>query len=240
MAEASSQGVESSKPIRVDCKPGFVPAPRCREVGEDHSSRRRVAAALKHSHPDTPPILASRPLAGQTSKISLFKLAPGRACLAAGHPAVARELLPHDFTLTERVRSTRHTVQTSRIEGALRRYHFCCAFPRVAPGRCYRLPCPLEPGLSSRARFLCTGDLPSTFGRAQTLADSEQGSRFSIEVIFVAGTTWHEPGRRIPSALDCSSGSNAVQYSFDTSMSPCEYLKKVQAEIGKPIPPKRL
>jgi hypothetical protein len=32
--------------------------------------------------------------------MSLFKLAPGGAYLAAGHPAVARGLLPHDFNLT--------------------------------------------------------------------------------------------------------------------------------------------
>jgi len=32
--------------------------------------------------------------------MSLFELAPGGACLAAGHPAVARGLLPHDFNLT--------------------------------------------------------------------------------------------------------------------------------------------
>ncbi len=47
----------------------------------------------------------------------------------------------------------------------LRRCDFCCAFPRVAPGRCYRLPCPVEPGLSSRGRCVSAGDLPSTSGR---------------------------------------------------------------------------
>ncbi len=41
-------------------------------------------AALRAGHPRTAP---------------LFELAPGRACLAAGRPAVARGLLPHDFTL---------------------------------------------------------------------------------------------------------------------------------------------
>ena len=38
--------------------------------------------------------------AGHPDSVSLFELAPGRACLAAGRPAVARGLLPHDFTLT--------------------------------------------------------------------------------------------------------------------------------------------
>ncbi len=36
---------------------------------------------------------------GPPSTASLFKLAPGGACPAAGHPAVARGLLPHDFNL---------------------------------------------------------------------------------------------------------------------------------------------
>ncbi len=43
--------------------------------------------------------------------MSLFELAPGGACPAAGHPAVARGLLPHVFTLTcegaQRVQGTR-------------------------------------------------------------------------------------------------------------------------------------
>ncbi len=36
---------------------------------------------------------------GSLSTASLFELAPGGACPAAGHPAVARGLLPHDFNL---------------------------------------------------------------------------------------------------------------------------------------------
>jgi len=51
------------------------------------STLTRIPVARGHS---------SGPLSGG----SLFELAPGRACLAAGHPAVARGLLPHDFTLT--------------------------------------------------------------------------------------------------------------------------------------------
>jgi hypothetical protein len=37
---------------------------------------------------------------GSPSTASLFELAPGGACPAAGHPADARGLLPHDFNLT--------------------------------------------------------------------------------------------------------------------------------------------
>ena len=36
----------------VDCKPGSVPARGCPGAGEDHSSRRRIAASLERSHPD--------------------------------------------------------------------------------------------------------------------------------------------------------------------------------------------
>ena len=84
----------------MDCKPGSVPARGCPCAGEDHSSRRRIAAALQRSHPDvgTPHTMRSHS-GGQPDATSLFELAPGGACPAAGHPAVARGLLPHDFTL---------------------------------------------------------------------------------------------------------------------------------------------
>ena len=108
MAEASSLDDESAGPIRVDCKPGSVPCPRCQGRGEDHSSRRRVATTLKHSNPGTAPAPKSARSDGPSSTVPLFKLAPGRACLAAGHPAVARGLLPHDFNLTGRARCARH------------------------------------------------------------------------------------------------------------------------------------
>ena len=166
MAEASSLDCVSAVPTRVDCKPGSVPCPRCQGRGEDHSSRRRVATALKHSNPGTARAPKTARSDGPSSSVPLFKLAPGRACLAAGRPAVARGLLPHDFNLTGRALSARHAASplAGRF-GALRRCDFCCAFPRVAPGRCYRLPCPMEPGLSSRGRFMSAGDLPSTSDR---------------------------------------------------------------------------
>ncbi len=93
---------------------------------------------------------------------SLFKLAPGGACLAASHLAVARGLLPHDFTLTC-ASAGESLTGPPRLNGH-RRYLFCGAFPRVTPGRRYRPPCPLEPGLSSRGRFVSAGGLPSTSG----------------------------------------------------------------------------
>ncbi len=50
----------------------------------------------------------------------------------------ARELLPHAFTLT---------THSPKAGG---RSTFCGTGPGVAPGRRYRPPCPMEPGLSSR------------------------------------------------------------------------------------------
>jgi hypothetical protein len=82
------------------CKPGFVPTSSCPGAGEDHSSRPAIADRLEHSNPDTASGFASRRSSGPLSTMSLFKLAPGGACRAAGHPAVARGLLPHDFNLT--------------------------------------------------------------------------------------------------------------------------------------------
>ena len=35
-------------------------------------------------------------------------------------------------------------------QGVARRFPFCCTFPDLAVGRCYRSPSPMEPGLSSR------------------------------------------------------------------------------------------
>ena len=81
------------------CKPGSVPRPGCPGRDESHSSRPTIARRLEHSHPDTAPTLARGRSSGPLSTVSLFELAPGGACLAAGHPAVARGLLPHDFTL---------------------------------------------------------------------------------------------------------------------------------------------
>src|SRR5690606_35876828 len=47
------------------CKPGSVPAPDRSDTGEDHSSRRRIAAPLERSHPDAGPGLAAGARAGR-------------------------------------------------------------------------------------------------------------------------------------------------------------------------------
>ncbi len=81
------------------CKPGSVPRTGCPARGESHSSRPTIARRLEHSHPDVAPALAHGRSSGPLSTTSLFELAPGGACRAAGHPAVARGLLPHVFNL---------------------------------------------------------------------------------------------------------------------------------------------
>jgi hypothetical protein len=86
---------------------------------------------------------------------------PIRACSGRGLPrrrspgCRAWALTPrfHPCLIAPPLRATRH-----------RRCLFCGAFPRVTPGRCYRPPCPVEPGLSSRERCVFTGDLPADFG----------------------------------------------------------------------------
>ena len=104
----------------VDCKPGPVPASGHPLAGEDHSSRRRIATPLERSNPG-----AAEPrtdlLDGPPSTASLFELAPGGACLAAGHPAVARGLLPHDFTLTPTCRGGISNGAQGRFETCLYR-----------------------------------------------------------------------------------------------------------------------
>ena len=87
------------------CKPGSVPRAGCPARGESHSSRPTIARRLERSHPDTATTLARHRSSGPLSTVSLFELAPGGACLAAGRPAVARGLLPHDFTLACALRS---------------------------------------------------------------------------------------------------------------------------------------
>ncbi len=77
---------------RVDCKPGSVPARRpVRTIPLGAALLRRSSALTR-----TPGPGAS---GGPPSAASLFELAPEGACPTAGHPAVARGLLPHDFTL---------------------------------------------------------------------------------------------------------------------------------------------
>ena len=101
-------------------------------AGEDHSSRRRIAAPLERSHPDAgaaPCGVAAS--GGPPSTASLFELAPGGACPAAGHPAVARGLLPHDFNLACASQRTAK-VRRSPAIGGLVSVALSLGSPRVA------------------------------------------------------------------------------------------------------------
>ena len=79
----------------VDCKPGSVPPKRCRRgartIPLGDALLRRSSALTRMQGP--------KAWNGPLQSASLFELAPGGVCPAAGHPAVARGLLPHDFTL---------------------------------------------------------------------------------------------------------------------------------------------
>ena len=50
---------------------------------------------------------------------------------------------------------------SAKSQPAARRFAFCCTFPGLAAGRCYRSPCPAEPGLSSRREKLAASDHPA-------------------------------------------------------------------------------
>ena len=93
--------------------------------GGGHPSRPRVAARLKRP---------TRALDGKPHR-ALSGLAPGGACPAA---SVARSAVV-SYTAVSPL-------------PLARRFVFCGAFPRVAPGGCYPPPFPVEPGRSSWTR----------------------------------------------------------------------------------------
>ena len=66
---------------------------------------------------------------GSLSTASLFELAPGGACPAAGHPAVARGLLPHGFNLACASQRTRR-----RADHRPSAVWFLLRFPSGCPG----------------------------------------------------------------------------------------------------------
>ena len=101
VAIASSQGVEGNQGLlsewtvsRVLFRARVAPGP-AKIIHLGDALPRRSSALTR-----TLGIFRLDPIERVTSSTaSLFELAPGGACLAAGHPAVARGLLPHDFTL---------------------------------------------------------------------------------------------------------------------------------------------
>src|SRR5271165_3164917 len=112
------------------CRPGSVP-PLAR--GDGHPSRTAVAGSLVRS---TREHRAGRPQSlAQGARGSPLDLAPGGVYRAAAVTCGAGGLLHHRFTLTPALTRGRSV--------------FCGTVPRVAPGRRYRPPCPVEPGPSS-------------------------------------------------------------------------------------------
>src|SRR5262245_25330321 len=90
---------------------GFAALPKCRRRTVSRVLFRRAVAPaaariirlggalLRRSSAQTRTLAPLGASGGPPSTAALFELAPGGACPAAGHPAVARGLLPHDFTL---------------------------------------------------------------------------------------------------------------------------------------------
>ena len=106
----------------------------------------------------TPHPTEARRSGGPPSTMSLFELAPGWACPAAGHPAVARELLPHDFTLTCVWPPLN---EESRTIGGVVSAALSLESPRVGVTDLPVLWSPDFPPVNLRWR---TGDLPAAFG----------------------------------------------------------------------------
>src|SRR5687767_8106303 len=86
---------------------------------------------------------------------ALLGLAPGGVCLAPDVTIGTGALLPHRFTLTA-------AAKRRGLCASLRRSAFCCTIPGLAAGRCYRPPCPVEPGLSSLSHRLTAAVRPAS------------------------------------------------------------------------------
>src|SRR6476620_5782354 len=98
---------------------------------DGHPSPAAVADSLLRS---------TRELGRAALERSLSDLAPGGVCRAARVTPGAGGLLHHRFTLAS---------PHAALPYATGRSVLCGTFPRVSSGRCYRPPCPVEPGLSS-------------------------------------------------------------------------------------------
>ena len=109
---------------RVDCKPGSVPARRpARTIPLGAALLRRSSALTRTPGPEAS--------GGPPSAASLFELAPEGACPTAGHPAVVRGLLPHDFTLACASSAGSSRRQRDRRPSAV---SFLWRFPSGHPG----------------------------------------------------------------------------------------------------------
>ncbi len=82
VACASSPGFGNAREPKVDCKPGSVPTPGFPRAGEDHSSRRCIAAPFERSDPDTGSCALRR---NDIERVALNSI-PIRACSGRGLP----------------------------------------------------------------------------------------------------------------------------------------------------------
>ena len=167
------------------CKPGSVPRAGCPARGESHSSRPTIARRLEHSHPDTATTLARHRSSGPLSTVSLFELAPGGACLAAGHPAVARGLLPHDFTL-----ACSHRPCERRAIGGVISVALSLGSPRVGVTDLPVLRSPDFPPVNG----VCS---PATF------RPTSAGGAHPIAARHPSQTPQAKPGQRAPARARC-------------------------------------
>jgi hypothetical protein len=123
--ERRSKGISgTSRPVSRVLFPGRSP-------GDGHPSRITVASDLVRSTPELGRAALER--SGRSPK------APSRPCSRWGLPS--RPGHPGRWCAL--------TAPFHPYLPRSRRSAFCGTFPRVTPGRCYRPPCPVEPGLSS-------------------------------------------------------------------------------------------
>lgn len=118
------------------CKPGSVPRAACAARGDGHSSRMPVARHLQQP---------TRECGGTDRSAAPRRLLPAWPCSGWGLPSQASH--PACWCAFT---APFHPYRARRTGRRPRRSAFCCTCPGLATGRCYRPPCPVEPGLSSR------------------------------------------------------------------------------------------
>jgi hypothetical protein len=142
--------------------------------------RRGVAPAPAKIIPLGRPLLAGSSTLTRTPRLDRSRDDRADRSRRCPYSSLLREgLAPPPVTRLSRVGSY-PTISPLPVpsEPGHRRCRFCGAFPRVTPGRRYRPPCPMEPGLSSRERCLFTGDLPAASGgRTHPIAGGRPGQR---------------------------------------------------------------
>ncbi len=162
-AQADCQGAASVRPRsrgagnregwdELACKPGSVPA----GAGDGHPSGAAVASDLVRSTPELGRAALER--SGRNPKTSLRPCSGWGLPSRPGRPGRWWALTPpfHPYRCKHR------------------RSVFCGTFPRVTPGRCYRSPCPVEPGLSSTATPKSNRrDRPANSSRTQASATGD-------------------------------------------------------------------